>query len=74
MREWGTFTPKISPLAHMQLTDMRPKEWFVIGDKVKVIDRTIRGRIIEIDPDGRLAKLETGTGHHGWWYLKDLRH
>ena len=61
----------ISSIANLRLTDMRPKEQFTRGDQVRVSGREISGRIVEIDPDGRLAKLDTMRGI-GWWYLKDV--
>ena len=32
----------------------------------------VSGIVLEIDADNRLAKVEWGNGHKGWWYLKDL--
>ena len=65
----GTFI-----LQHLQLEDMRPKEDFRPGCKVDCIDRPRLhdGTLIRIDCDNRLGLVEWGTGHTGWWYLKDL--
>ena len=61
-------------LQHLQLEDMRPKEDFRPGCKVDCIDRPALhdGTLIRIDCDNRLGLVEWGTGHTGWWYLKDL--
>lgn len=61
-------------LTNLKLEDMRPKEEFKPGCLVDCIDRPALhdGRILQVDCDNRLAQVEWGTGHIGWWYLKDL--
>jgi len=61
-------------LQHLQLEDMRPKEDFRPGCMVDCIDRPALhdGKLLQVDCDNRLGQVEWGTGHVGWWYLKDL--
>jgi len=61
-------------LTNLKLEDMRPRENFRLGDVVDCIDRPALhdGKLLWIDCDNRLGVVEWGTGHVGWWYLKDL--
>lgn len=63
---------KGSPMAHIRLSDMRPRFFFHLGDQVGVDGTALTGMIINIDPDGRLACVNTRAGEK-WFYLKDLR-
>ena len=62
----------IGSVAHIRLCDMRARELFGRGDQVEVIGRTTSGRVLRIDPDRRLALVDTALGNK-WYYLKDLR-
>ena len=61
-------------LQHLKLEDMNPTEEFEAGCQVYVKGSggDFAGIIKLLDADGRMALVEWGTGHCGWWYLKDL--
>lgn len=63
----------IGMLPVMAVSDMLPREVFLVGDKVSCPGGECgTGIIVDIDPDYRLARVEWRKGKIGWWYLKDL--
>lgn len=63
----------IGMLPVMNISDMRAREAFQEGDRVRCPGGECgTGRIVGIDPDYRLARVEWPRGRVGWWYLKDL--
>jgi len=69
----GGTSSSIFTLDHMRINDMRPREEMQAGDVVRVPGQMIRGKILKLDCDHRMAWVESGAGYRGWWYLKDLK-
>lgn len=64
---------EIGSLPVMNISDMRARQDFRVGDRVICPGGECgTGTIVEIDPDYRLARVMWPKGKIGWWYLKDL--
>ncbi len=75
MSHTGGYGPLDFPLSNFRIKDRLPIEIFITGDLVccPAAAKLGSGRIIEIDPDGRLAKVDWDNGRIGWWYLVELQ-
>ena len=64
---------EIGSLPVMNISDMRARQDFEVGDRVICPGGECgTGVIVMIDPDYRLARVMWSKGKIGWWYLKDL--